>query len=160
MVRPRGTLGVHYGERDLEGWNILERNRAGKYLWWYEIALSQSSMRVSNQFITHLDHDHREGENICFFTIRPLPVQDLWRSPLCSMTLSSHGAWHGIRVLSDRGKTKIGNLCVAGIIHKDIGLDTSQYGGKKGPVSIAYSFEISMNYVAGVKEMETLSNVR
>jgi len=49
---------------------------------------------------------------------------------------------------------------VAGGIHEDIWLDGGQRGGRTGLVSIAYSLEITVNYVAGVEIVKAASDVR
>ena len=59
--------------------------------------------------------------------------------------------------LWSRRQAEIRDSCVAGVIHKYIWLDTCQFGRKTGPI-YTYSFEISMNYAAGVEKVKTLSN--
>jgi hypothetical protein len=121
---------------------------------------SKPRLDLNNQFLTYLDHDHRERENVRFFAICPLLVQDLWRNPSRGMTVVSRGASHGIQVLSDRSKTKIRDPCVAGGIHKDIWLDACQCGGKTGFRIITHSLEITMNYVARVEKVKAFSDIR
>jgi len=75
------------------------------------------------------------------------------------MTLLLRGAPHGIQVLSDRRETKICDSRVAGVIHEDIWLDTCQCGGKTGFIPITYSFQITVNYVAGVEEVKPFSDI-
>ena len=69
-------------------------------------------------------------------------------------------ASQGIEVSSDRSKTKIRDPCVAGGIHKDVWLDTCQYGGKIEFVKTAYTLKVTVNYVAGVEEVKALSDIR
>ena len=80
----------------------------------------------------HLDHDHREGENVRFFAMYPLLIQDLRRGPPRSVALITRTASYRIQVLSDPSKPKIRDSCVAGTIHKNIWLMGRQYGGKTG----------------------------
>ena len=114
---------------------------------------------ANSPFVTYLDHDHRERENIRLFTIRPYIIQDLGRSPSRGMALIARGTLYGIRVLGDRSETKICDPCMAGGIHKDIWLDTYQYGGKAAYGRITHSFEITVNYIAGVEEVKALSDI-
>jgi len=114
----------------------------------------------SNPFTSYLDHDHCKRENVRFLTICSLLGQNLWGSPSRGMTLISRCAPHGIQVLSDRRETKIRDPCVAGVIHKDVWLGTCQYGRKAELISITHSFEITMNYVAGVEKVKTFGDIR
>lgn len=70
--------------------------------------------------MAYLDHDHRKRENIRFFAIRPLIVQDLRRGPSRSMNVITKAASHGIQVLSDGSKTEICDPRVPCRIHEDI----------------------------------------
>ena len=75
------------------------------------------------------------------------------------MTLPFQGAQRSIQVLNNPSETKIGDSCVTGVIHKDIWLETCQRGRKIGLMSIAYSFEITVNYVTGVEKVKSLSDI-
>jgi hypothetical protein len=75
---------------------------------------SKPRLDANHSFATCLNHDHRERENIGFFAVRSLLVQDLWRSPPPHMTLFARGASDRIQVLSDPGKPKIGDSRVVG----------------------------------------------
>ena len=126
MARSTRALAIHYRQQSHGSRAIIERNPAGKYLWWYETAVSQSP---NNPSTTHLDHNHREGENIRSLAICPLLVEYLWRSPSCDMDIILV-VWivsHRIQALNDRRKTKIRDPWVAGRINKDIWLDTRQW---------------------------------
>jgi hypothetical protein len=61
---------------------------------------------ANSTFATCLDHNHCERENICFFAICSLFVQDFRRSPSTDMTLIIQDILYGVQVLSDRSKTK------------------------------------------------------
>ena len=76
------------------------------------------------------------------------------------MTVITRAASNRIEVLSDRSKTKIRDSCAAGGIHKDVWLDTCQYGGKIEFVKTAYTLKVTVNYVAGVEEVKALSDIR
>jgi hypothetical protein len=115
---------------------------------------------AKNPFLMYLDHDHRESENVRFLAIRPLLVQDLWRSPPRGMALLFRSTSHGIQVLGDPGKAKIGDPRMASDIYKDIRLGTCQYGGKSGLRAITYSLKITVNDAAGVEEAKAVSDIR
>ena len=83
-------------------------------------------------FATYLDHDHRERENVRLLAMFPFLFQDLWCSPSRSVALTTRGAPYRIQILSDPSKTKIRDPRAARGIHKDIWLDTCQYGGNAG----------------------------
>ena len=87
---------------------------------------SKPMFGANNPLVAYLDHDHRERENIRFFTVYPLLVQDLWRSPSRGVTLIIRVTSNGIQVLGDLGKTKIRDPCMAVGIHEDIWLDMGQ----------------------------------
>jgi hypothetical protein len=65
MGRSGRARAIHYSQRSRGRQIVMERNRGGK----------------------HLDHDHREREDVRLFAVRPLLVQDLGRSPSCGMTV-------------------------------------------------------------------------
>jgi hypothetical protein len=88
--------------------------------------------------VTHLDHDHRERENVRFLAIYPI-VQDLWGSPSRGMVMVTRDAQLGIYACGDRSETKIRDPCMAVGIHKDIWLDTRQYGGETSVRAATYS---------------------
>jgi hypothetical protein len=89
---------------------------------------SKPMLGVSNKFRLYLNRDHRESEDVRFLAVRPLFVQDLWRSPSCGMTLLFRSTSHGIQVLSGSSKAEIRDPRVVVGIHKDIWLYTCQYG--------------------------------
>jgi hypothetical protein len=114
---------------------------------------------ANNLFLTYLDRDHRERENIGFFAICPLPVQNLRCSPSCGVTLVIRSGSYRVQVLGDRSKTKIGDPCTVIATHKDIWLDMCQYGSKIGFRTITYSLEIAVNYVAGVEKVKPFGDI-
>jgi hypothetical protein len=89
---------------------------------------SKPMFDASNKFRPYLDRDHRESENVRFFAVRPLFVQDLWRSPSRGMTLLFRSTSHGIQALSGSSKAEIRDPRVVVGIHKDIWLYMCQYG--------------------------------
>ena len=93
---------------------------------------SEQKHRGSNPFASYLDHDHRERENVRLFAMFPFLFQDLWCSPSRSVAVITRGAPYRIQILSDPSKTKIRDPRAARGIHKDIWLDTCQYGGNAG----------------------------
>jgi len=112
----------------------------------------------SRSFMTCLDHDHRERENVRFlagFT----PVQDLWRSPSRGVSMLTRGGPHGIHVLSDRSQTKICNSRSTGVVHKDVWL-ARYHDGEKMFRTTTYPLEVPVNYVAGVEVAEAPGGVR
>ena len=62
--------------------------------------------------------------------------------------------------MSDRSKAKISDLCVADVVHEDVRLDACQSGGKTGLVLITYSFEVAVNYIAGVEKVKAFSDIK
>ena len=48
---------------------------------------TEPKFELDNLFATYLNHDHPEREDIRFFALFPLSIQDLWRSPPGSITL-------------------------------------------------------------------------
>ena len=122
------------------------------------MTISQHS--ANNPFVTCLDRDHRKGENISFLAIRPLLIQDLWRSPSPNMTLIVRGAPDGIQVLGDLSETKIRDTRMVVGIQKNIRLNTRQYAGKTGLKTITYSLEITVNYVARVEKVKAFGDIR
>ena len=84
------------------------------------MAVSKAKLGANNPFVRYLDHDHRQRENIRFFAICPLLVQNLWRSVSRGVTSIIHSALYGIQVLSDCSKTKIGDSCTIRGIYKDV----------------------------------------
>jgi len=74
----------------------------------------------NSPFVTHLDHDHREGENIRFLTKCPILSQDLRRSPPCSVAMTLRGASYTLQLLSGRSKAEIRDSRTTGDIHKGI----------------------------------------
>jgi len=113
----------------------------------------------NNPFVTRLDHDHREGENIRFLAKRPILPQDLWRGPSCGIAMAFRGALYGVQVLGDRGETEIRDSRMASGIHEDVWLDTCQNGGKTGLLSITYSLEVTMDYIAGMEIVKAASDI-
>ena len=92
---------------------------------------SKPRLDANNPFLTYLDHDHRERENVRFFAICLL-VQDLWRCPSHAMTMIIRITSHGVEVLGDPSETKIRDPRMVGGIHEDVWLDISQYSGERG----------------------------
>ena len=70
-------------------------------------------------FVTDLDYDPCERENVCFLAVYPSTVYDLWRNPPCVMTISGQATPHRIRELSNHGQTKISDPRMAGRVHED-----------------------------------------
>ena len=87
---------------------------------------SELDFDTNDPFVTYLDHNHREGENIRFLTICPFTVQDLWCGPSRGVTLFTRGAPNRIQVLGDPSEAKIRDPCTAGIIHENIWLEARQ----------------------------------
>jgi len=73
--------------------------------------------------------------------------------------MTFRGASYGIQVLGDRGETEIRDSRVASGIHEDVWLDTCQNCGKTGLISITYSLEITMDYVAGMEIVKAASDI-
>ena len=67
---------------------------------------------------------------------------------------------HGAQGLNNRSEAETRGSYVAGVTHEDIRLDACQYGRKTGLVSMTYSFEITMNYAAGVEKVKAFSDIR
>ena len=63
-------------------------------------------------------------------------------------------------VLSDHDETKVCDPCITGGVHKDIPLIGCQYGGEARSRMVTYSLETSVNYITGVKVVETSGNIR
>ena len=120
---------------------------------------SERKLDTSNSFVTCLDHYHREREDVGFFAMCPLLVQDFWCGPLRAMTPTVRRIWNGIRVPSYHSNARIRNSCVASSIHKDTWLDICQYAGKAGPNITTYTLEITMDYVAGVEKAKAFSDI-
>jgi len=66
---------------------------------------------------------------------------------------------HGIHVSKDSREAKIGDVCMARVVHKDV-LLTECYcsGGRR--IGTTYPFQISMKHVARVEVLEARSNIR
>ena len=120
---------------------------------------SEQQVDGGTPFVSYLDHDHRERENIRFLAVGSLLLQYLWCGPSRSMTLIIRGASDGIQVLSDRSKAEIRDPRMVGVIHENIRLLRVKTIVKTGHKSITYSFEISMDYVAGVEEVKAFSDI-
>ena len=112
----------------------------------------------SRSSTTYLNHDHRESENIRFLAVCPL-VQDLWRSPPCTVAMEIRDAQCRIQILGDSSEAKIRQTRMAGVIHKDVWLDGCQCGSEARLEIITYSLEIPVNDIAGVEVTEALSDV-
>ena len=121
MCRPRRALALHYCCHGYELRNTTKRNLASEYLH----ALIRRG--VSQHFtpnrspVMYLDHDHREGENIRLLAVFLLD-QHLWRRPLHGAAILIRSAPYGIWAPGDLRETKIRDVYVAGIFHKDIRL--------------------------------------
>ena len=83
---------------------------------------SEQQVDGGTSFVSYLDHDHRERENVRFLAVSSLLLQYLWRGPSRGMTLIIRGASDGIQVLGDRSKAKTRDPCMVGVIHEDIRL--------------------------------------
>jgi len=114
---------------------------------------------------SYLNHDHCERENVRFVAVCTLFVQYLGCSPSRSMALIFQDALHVVHssheVLSSsyRSTAKIRDSCVTSVIHEDVRLAMCQSGQNTKLILITYSFEITMDYVARVKKVKTLSNI-
>ena len=113
------VLSLQYGYRRRSGLVGIEWECATEYLHWDETTINQSSMhdRLS---VAHLDHDHRERKNICFFAICSRGEQNLWCGPSHRLIIKEGPleSW----VLRRRSETKIRDPRPAGVIHKDVWL--------------------------------------
>ena len=89
-------------------------------------------LTCSQSYISYLDHDHSERENVRFLAMWPF-VQHLWRGPSWSETTLTLGTLRGIQILSDSGEPKIRDTRITGVVHEDVLLETCQYGGEAGP---------------------------
>jgi len=87
------------------------------------------------------------------------PDHDLWRSPSRGVAMLMCGTLHGIRVLSERGKAKIGDACMTRVVHQDVRLAERQRSSEMRFRTATYSLEIPVNHVAGVEVAEALSNI-
>jgi len=87
------------------------------------------------------------------------PDHDLWRSPSQGVAMLKCVTLHGIRVLSERGKAKIGDACMTRVVHQDVRLAERQRGSETGFGTATHSLEIPVNHIAGVEVAEALSNI-
>ena len=78
--------------------------------------------------MTHLDHDHRKGENIRFLAMFPPTIQDFW----CGVDPVVRAASCKVPVLSNRGKAYVRDPCVTVEINEDIGLRRRQKDDQVG----------------------------
>ena len=108
--------------------------------------------------VTHLDHDHREGENVRFLAICPF-FQDLWGSPPWGVAVPTRGAPSGVQVFSDRSETKVRDACITGVVYKDVRLAGCHYGRETSFRATTYSLEISVDHIAGVEVVEAARDV-
>jgi hypothetical protein len=81
--------------------------------------------------MTHLDHDHRESENVPFLTSHS-PIQDLGRGPTQSVTTSNRAVPRGVQVSSDCGKAEISDTYPTSLIDEDVFLFRCQYRHERG----------------------------
>ena len=109
--------------------------------------------------MTHLDHDHRERENVRLLAVCPLLGQDLWRSPSCGMTLIIQDNSHGIQAMSDRSQTEIGDPRMTSLVHEDIWLLGCQSSGTKGLRKMTYAHYAAVDDVLRMEKSESLSNI-
>ena len=73
-------------------------------------------------FVTYLDHDHSERENVRLLAIWRF-VQYLRRSPPWGTALTL-GALRRIQIMSDGCEAKVRDTRVAEVVHEDVQLDT------------------------------------
>ena len=106
----------------------------------------------------HLNHDHRERENVRFLAIC-LTLQDLRCSPSRSVATLTRGTLDRIQVLSGRSEAEISDACISGAIHQDIWLISYQHNSKARLKTSTYSLEVPMNYIAGVEVTEAVNDV-
>jgi hypothetical protein len=118
MRRPWWASALGYGRYSHGRCVVPEWNRTSEYLRRPEATVSQNFAR-SRLSATHLDHDHRESENVCFLAMSS-PIKDFWRSPLHSVTRMGLGTLGGIQVLSDRSEAKICETGMTRVVHKDV----------------------------------------
>jgi len=156
MCRSRRPLATLYCLHGLLRCAIGERSRPGEYL----CDRDDSKPRVgpNNPFVTHLDHDHCERENIPFLAVHSAPSRDLWCGPLHSVIWIIRDTLCRTRALNDRSTTKIHDPCLTSDIHEDIRLEKCQCGGKTWLGTTTYSLEISINYIAGVEISKAISD--
>ena len=64
-----------------------------------------------------------------------------------------------IQVLSDCSEAEIHNARMTRAVHQDVWLISCQYNSKAKFKTSAYSFEVPMNYIAGVEVTEAISDV-
>ena len=83
--------------------------------------------------MTHLDHDHRKGENIRFLAMFPPTIQDFWRGPSCGVNPGmARAASYKVPVLNTRGKANVRDPSATIGIDEDIGLCRRQKGDQVG----------------------------
>jgi len=80
--------------------------------------------------VTHLDYDHRKGENVRLLTVFFL-YQHLRRSPSYGVAALMRTIPRGTRVFGDLREAKIGDACAAGAFHEDVRLVGCQRGVKR-----------------------------
>ena len=105
----------------------------------------------------HLDHEHRERENVPSFGKGTLS-QDLWGGPLHIKSNLFRVVLRGLLVFNG-GTRKAGDECMTGLIHKYIRLAERQCDSKTRFRTVTYSFDASMNYIVRVKVVEAVSDV-
>ena len=80
---------------------------------------------------THLDHDHRERENVGFLAIISSLHPHLRRDPPHGEAILNRSAPYGVQVFGDLGEAKVRNQYVTGIFHEDVDLVGCQCGMKQ-----------------------------
>ena len=91
--------------------------------------MGQSSAHT-RLFVTYLDHDHSERENVRLLAIWRF-VQYLRRSPPRGTALTL-GALRRIQVMSDSCEAKVCDTRIVEVVHEDVQLDTCQCGDETG----------------------------
>ena len=97
--------------------------------------------------MTFLDHEHREGEYVCF-RANYITHQDLRRSPPRGESRHIRVTLYRILIFHEYSLAKIGDACMTGVVHEDVKLIGYQYGGAARFRMTTYSFDAPMNNFA------------
>ena len=68
---------------------------------------------------TDLYHNHTESEDVCFPRNHTSSLENLWRSPHCSIPIYLYCRIHSV---NNRGKVKIRQMSTAIVIDENVGL--------------------------------------
>ena len=98
-------------ERSSNGGAPVKTCASGSEPWLSHVILS----------VTHLNHNHRERENVRFIAIFPL-VPNLRRDPPHREAILNRSTPHRMRVFGDLRETKVRDAYVTRVFHKDVGL--------------------------------------